>query len=138
MLIISIVLSIYSKGGGKAGRHDWVPQVPGIGKISYILAQTFEHSGGRSFRRIHRASSMLGVSRFAHLPSGSILVRIPDLVKLTPAMAEVSRTTAVLFKNLQDERSGLVQMVTTLNTVQKKGKGNINIMDVEEEGGVED
>ncbi|KAJ7191711.1 hypothetical protein GGX14DRAFT_578735 [Mycena pura] len=109
-----------------------------FGKISYILAQTFEHPGGRSFRRIHRASSMLGVSRFAHLPSGSILVRIPDLVKLTPVMAEVSRTTAVLFKNPQDERSGLVQMVTTLNTVQKKGKGNINIMDVEEEGGVED
>ncbi|KAJ7229866.1 hypothetical protein GGX14DRAFT_553370 [Mycena pura] len=137
-ILLANVLSIYSKGGGKAGRHDWVPQVPGIGKISYILAQTFEHSGGRSFRRIHRASSMLGVSRFAHLPSGSILVRIPDLVKLTPVMAEVSRTTAVLFKNLQDERSGLVQMVTTLNTVQKKGKGNINIMDVEEEGGVED
>ena len=54
-----------------------------VGKISYLLAQTFEHSGGRSFRRIHLASSMLGVSRFAHLSSGSILVRIPDQVKLT-------------------------------------------------------
>ncbi|KAJ7510564.1 hypothetical protein B0H11DRAFT_1955287 [Mycena galericulata] len=63
------VIPIYSKGGGKAGRHDWVEQVPGIGKISYILAQTFEHSGGCSFRRIHRVTSMLGVSRFVHLPS---------------------------------------------------------------------
>ncbi|KAJ7194978.1 hypothetical protein GGX14DRAFT_404336 [Mycena pura] len=61
-------------------------------------------------------------------------IHFPDLVKLTPLMAAV---TAVLFKNLQDERSGLVQMIMTLNTVQKKGKGNINTMDVEAEG-VED
>ncbi|KAJ7206825.1 hypothetical protein GGX14DRAFT_567902 [Mycena pura] len=111
-ILLAKVLSIYSKGGGKAGRHDWVPQVPGIGKISYILAQTFEHSGGRSFRRIHRASSMLGVSRFAHLPSGSILVRIPDLVKLTPVMAEVSRTTAILFKHLHIRKKGLEYVVS--------------------------
>ncbi|KAJ7195370.1 hypothetical protein GGX14DRAFT_377178, partial [Mycena pura] len=118
------VITIYSKGGGKAGRHDWVPQVTGIGRISYILAQTFEHSGGRSFRRIHRSSSMLGVARFAHLPSGSIILRIPDKVNITSSMAEVSRTTAVLHKNLQEELGGLVRMVTKLNTVQKKGKGS--------------
>ncbi|KAJ7228274.1 hypothetical protein GGX14DRAFT_384773 [Mycena pura] len=64
----------------------------------------------------------------------SILVCTPDLVKLSPVMAELSRTTAVLFKNLQDasEHSGLVQMVTSFNTVQKRGKGNINIKDVED------
>ncbi|KAJ7458018.1 hypothetical protein B0H11DRAFT_1738037, partial [Mycena galericulata] len=124
--------------GGKAGRHDWVPQVSGIGKISYILAQTFEHSSGRSFRRIHRASSMLGVSRFAHLPPGSILVQVPDKVKLTAAMAEVSRNTAILLQTLKDELPGLIRMVTKLNTVQRKGKGNVNILDIEEEDCVDD
>ncbi|KAJ7465359.1 hypothetical protein B0H11DRAFT_2240169 [Mycena galericulata] len=137
-ILLAKVLSIYSKGGGKAGRHDWIEQAPGIGKISYILAQTFEHSAGRSFRRVHRASSMLGVCRFAHLPSGSILVRVPDAVNLTHTMAEVSRNTAILFTRLRGEHSELVQMVASLNTVQKRGKGNINLLDIEEDNGVDD
>ncbi|KAJ7444958.1 hypothetical protein B0H11DRAFT_1930745 [Mycena galericulata] len=103
----------------------------------YILAQTFEHSSGRSFQRIHRASSMLGVSHFAHLPPGSILVQVPDKVKLT-AVAVVSRNTAILLQTLKDELPGLTRMVTKLNTVQRKWKGNVNILDIEEDDCVDD
>ncbi|KAJ7730027.1 hypothetical protein DFH07DRAFT_724057, partial [Mycena maculata] len=106
--------------GGKAGRHDWVEQVPGIGKILYVLAQTFEHSGGHSFRRIHHVTSMLGVSRFAHLPSGSILIRIPNTVNLTLSTAEITRAATTLFNRLLAECEALAQMITALNMVQRK------------------
>ncbi|KAJ7777609.1 hypothetical protein DFH07DRAFT_693976, partial [Mycena maculata] len=106
--------------GSKAGRHDWVELVPGIGKFLYILAQTFEHSGGHSFRRIHRVTSMLGVSRFAHLPSASILICIPNTVNLTLSTAEITRAATTLFNRLLAECESLAQMITALNMVQRK------------------
>ncbi|KAJ7234775.1 hypothetical protein B0H12DRAFT_1027852 [Mycena haematopus] len=137
MLILRPVITMYSKGGGKAGKHNWISTAHGVGKISYVFTQTFQHSGGRVFRRVHLASALLGVSRFAHLLSGSILVRIMDPINLTTNGAEVSRQTAALLRQLQDEKSGLIRMVTILNTVQRKGAGNVNVMDVEEDDGVD-
>ena len=40
------VLTMYTKGGGNAGAHVFVPEVDNIGPISFILAQTYEHAGG--------------------------------------------------------------------------------------------
>ncbi|KAJ7483866.1 hypothetical protein B0H11DRAFT_2193109 [Mycena galericulata] len=46
-------------------------------------------------------------------------------------MAEVSGKMALLFTRCCDEHSELLQMVTSLNTVQKRGKGNINLLGID-------
>ncbi|KAJ7191259.1 hypothetical protein GGX14DRAFT_579109 [Mycena pura] len=137
-LIIGQVLTIYSKGGGKAGRHDWVSQSTNVGQISYAVVRAYEHSGDRSFRRIHHSAAILGLATFAHLPSGAILARVPERVKVTERNAEVSKKTSALFAELLREKTALLRMVTVLTTVQRKSGVKINVVDIEEDDGVDD
>ncbi|KAJ7880549.1 hypothetical protein B0H14DRAFT_3434422 [Mycena olivaceomarginata] len=132
-----ITTSCLPEGGGKAGKHDYVPSVDSIGRVSYVLVQTFAYSGGQMFQRLHSASAALGISRYAHLPTGSILLRIPDKVALKHNVAEVSSAIALKYKELQKEKNGLVSAVTTLNTVQRRGQPNANIADIEEDDDVD-
>ncbi|KAK7008262.1 hypothetical protein R3P38DRAFT_2551949, partial [Favolaschia claudopus] len=131
------VVSTYSKGGGKGGKHEYVSSVDSVGRISYAFVQTFAHGGGRVFQRLHSASAMFGISRFAHLPNGSVLFRLPDKVVLKQNTAEISSAMAMKYKELQMEKIGLVKAVTVLNTVQRKGQANVNVVDIEEEDDVE-
>ncbi|KAJ7191853.1 hypothetical protein GGX14DRAFT_596768 [Mycena pura] len=137
-LILGQVITLYSKGCGKGGRHDWVSRSTNIGEVSYAVARTYEHSGGRSFRRIHQSAAILGLSTFAHLPSGAIIVRVPDGINLTERSAEVSKKTIAMFTELQREKAGLIRMVTVLTTVQRKSGANINVLDLEEDDGIAD
>jgi hypothetical protein len=89
------------------------------------------------FQRLHSASAALGISRYAHLPNGSILLRIPDKVALKHNVAEVSSAMALKYKELQKEKNRLVSAVTTLNTVQRRGQPNANIVDIEEDDDVD-
>ncbi|KAJ7201855.1 hypothetical protein GGX14DRAFT_571116 [Mycena pura] len=131
-IVLGRVLTMYTKGGGKAGAHAFVPEVDNIGPISFILAQTYEHAGGRTFRRVHSGTAaMLGISRFAHVPAGSILLRVPDHVNTKNHFMEVSSATTAKFKQLMLEKNQLVWMTTVLNTVQRRGQGNANIVDLE-------
>ncbi|KAJ7209552.1 hypothetical protein GGX14DRAFT_395049 [Mycena pura] len=109
-----------------------------IGQVSYAVARTYEHSGGRSFRRIHQSAAILGLSTFAHLPSGAIIVWVPDGITLTERSAEVSKKTIAMFTELQREKAGLIRMVTALTTVQRKSGADINVLDLEEDDGVAD
>ncbi|KAJ7224508.1 hypothetical protein GGX14DRAFT_387187 [Mycena pura] len=93
---------------------------------------------GRSFRRIHHTAAILGISTFAYLLSGEILIRVPDGVKVTERSAEVSKKTIALFTELLREKAGVMRMVTVLTTVQRKSGGNVNVLDIEEDDGVDD
>ncbi|KAJ7220766.1 hypothetical protein GGX14DRAFT_389160 [Mycena pura] len=92
---------------------------------------------GRSFRRIHHTAAILGISTFAYLLSGAILIWVPDGVKVTERSAEVSKKIA-LFTELLREKAGVMRMVTVLTTVQRKSGGNVNVLDIEEDDGVDD
>ncbi|KAJ7318539.1 hypothetical protein DFH08DRAFT_819813 [Mycena albidolilacea] len=126
-ILLARVITIYSKGGGKAGKHEYVPSVDFIGHVSYVFVQTFAYSGGQIFQCLHSASATLGISQYAHLPNGSILLRIPDKFTFKCNVAE----------ELQKEKKGLVLAVITLNTVQQYGQTNANIADIEEEDNVQ-
>ncbi|KAJ7197304.1 hypothetical protein GGX14DRAFT_375313 [Mycena pura] len=131
-----LVIALYSKAGGKGGRHDWVPQLENIGQLSYAVVRTYQHTGSRSFRCIHRDVAMIGVSMFAHLASGAILVHIEDTVSVNERGADLSKKTAALYVELQNEKSAVMQITTALTTVQKES-ANVNILDIEEDDGVD-
>ncbi|KAJ7446900.1 hypothetical protein B0H11DRAFT_2248676 [Mycena galericulata] len=136
-ILLARVITLYSKGAGKAGKHDYVDSVNNIGRVSYAFVQTYAHRTGRMYQRVHSASAALNISRFAHLPAGSILFRIPDDVTRRDNVVEVSSAMALKYKKFQSEQRGLVAGVTTLNTVQRRGKSNINVVNIEEEDDVE-
>ena len=52
------------------------------------------------------------------------------------SIVEISSRTALVWKELQKEKQGLIQMVTALNTVQRKGK-TINVIDIDEDDDVD-
>lgn len=131
------MITLYSKGAGKGGKHDYVDHVDSIGRVSYAFVQTYAHRTGRMFQRLHSASATLAISRFAHLPAGSILYRIPDKVNSKDNVVEVSSEMALKYKKLLSEQKELVAGVTRLNTVQRRGKPNINVVDIEEEDDVD-
>ncbi|KAJ7194865.1 hypothetical protein GGX14DRAFT_678021 [Mycena pura] len=93
---------------------------------------------GRSFRRIHHSAVILGISTFAHLLSGAILIWVPDGVNVTDHSAEMSKKTIALFTELLREKAGVMRMITVLTTVQRKSGGNVNVLDIEEDNGVDD
>ncbi|KAJ7199470.1 hypothetical protein GGX14DRAFT_401412 [Mycena pura] len=127
---MSLVLETSDPESGQGGQ--------GPRQVSYAVIRTYEHSGGRSFRRIHQSAAILSISMFAHLPSGMILIRVPDGVKVTERSAEVSKKTIALFTELLREKAWVMRMVTVLTTIQRNSGGNVNVLDIEEDDGVDD
>ncbi|KAJ7206417.1 hypothetical protein GGX14DRAFT_397221 [Mycena pura] len=82
---------------------------------------------GHSFRRIHDTAAILGISTFAYLLSGAILIRVPDGVKVTERSAEVSKETIALFTELLREKAGVMRMVTVLTTIPRY-RGSLGAM----------
>ena len=129
---------MYSKGGGKAGAHAYIQAADTIGSISFVLAQTYEHAKGRTFRRIHSATAMVGVSRFAHIPPGSVLFRVPDKVTQMNNFVDLSSASTLKFNELLREKKELLWAATVLNTVQRRGAKNVNIVDLDDDDDVDD
>ncbi|KAF9003744.1 hypothetical protein BDZ89DRAFT_1026523 [Hymenopellis radicata] len=121
-ILVGKVRTMYSKGAGKGGKYCWVPKAGNIGSVSRMLLQTFEQSFGRNFRRIHTAHSVMGLSRHAHIPPGSLLYQIDDVVKETAEGVELSVKALQIFRDLHAEKKMLSKVVASLNTIRRKGK----------------
>ncbi|KAK6992640.1 hypothetical protein R3P38DRAFT_3430332 [Favolaschia claudopus] len=139
-IFLARVVTMYSKNGGKAGAHSWVPTCESIGALSYILVQLYQHSYRRQFKFQDRNYRELGTLRFTHLPSNSFLFLLPqgDLKNAEPIAEfrdhlEIGRKAYAVFEELDAERELLAKAVASLNTVRRKGKPNVNLVEVEEE-----
>ncbi|KAF8232513.1 hypothetical protein L208DRAFT_1064247, partial [Tricholoma matsutake] len=53
------VIAIYSKSGGKHGKHEAVSDSSNISAVSHVCVQVFEHMFGRQFRGIPAATAIL-------------------------------------------------------------------------------
>ncbi|KAJ6609547.1 hypothetical protein B0H10DRAFT_1813588, partial [Mycena sp. CBHHK59/15] len=133
------VITMYSRSGGKTGAHSWTPACESIGALSYILVQTYQHSHWRQFK-ITPVRRGLGTIRFAHLPSNSFLVLVPpedEAVKIFRAHIEIGVRAHGIFEQLAAEKEVLAKSVASLNTVRRKGKSNVNIVDLDEDTGID-
>ncbi|KAJ7178444.1 hypothetical protein C8R43DRAFT_1117832 [Mycena crocata] len=139
-LVLVRVISMYSKNGGKAGTHSWVPTCETIGGLSFILVQVYEHEYRKRFKIIHDRHSALGTVHFSHLPSGSFLALLPkeEGVKTTHNHVEMGPRGQAIFEELKNESAALAKAVASLNTVRRKGQSNIHITELSEEDCGED
>ncbi|KAJ7937869.1 hypothetical protein B0H13DRAFT_1588330, partial [Mycena leptocephala] len=130
------VVTMYSKNGGKAGAHSWVPTCDSIGSLSYTVVQLYQHSFRRQFKFTHRNYVILRTLRFAHLPANSFLVLLPpndEGIKHFQGHLEIGPHAQKVFEELRMETDALGKAVASLNTVRRKGKAHANIIDIEED-----
>ncbi|KAJ7212626.1 hypothetical protein GGX14DRAFT_393526 [Mycena pura] len=130
------VITLYFEGGGKAGRHDWVPQLPAEYRPTLVCWCSDLSTAGFSMHPLRRGADW-SFNVCSSCP-GVILVRIAGSVSLTDRAADMSKKTAALFIELSKEKAALVRTATALTTVRREGKANVNILDVEEDDGVDD
>ncbi|KAJ6614611.1 hypothetical protein B0H10DRAFT_2221177 [Mycena sp. CBHHK59/15] len=115
------VMTMYTKNGGKAGAHAWTPTSESVGALSFVVAQVYE----LEFRR-----------RFRIIPN---TLRIWDeSVKTSYSHVEIGTRAQIIFVELAVEKEVLAKAVAGLNTVRRKGKANIHIMELPEDDYIED
>ncbi|KAF7346851.1 hypothetical protein MSAN_01824400 [Mycena sanguinolenta] len=138
-IVLARVVTMYTKGGGKAGPHAIAHRCENIGTLSYLFVQTYEHAFRRQFKNTRRADLALGtINRFAHLPSSSFLALLPvdENIKVFPNHIEIGFRGYSLFNTLIGEKEVLCKAVASLNTVRRKGQKNISLVDVPEDDGI--
>jgi hypothetical protein len=128
---------MYLKNGGKAGTHSWMATCDHetIGALSFVVAQVYEHEFRRHFKIIHSADAHLGTLRFAHLPVGTFLALLPkdEAMKTFATHVEIGIRAYKVFEELLNEKEKLSKAVASLNTVRRKGKANIQILEQPED-----
>ena len=76
-LTASVVIALYSKGGGKNGKHAGVPNVTNVASISYAGFQVFQRMHRQLFQPITSATIAFSTNQYHLLPSTSILCILP-------------------------------------------------------------
>ena len=70
---------MYSKMGGKNGKHAWVLSATHITSVSYLPMQVYEHMHSRQFHVVPCVLQHLHIKRFALLPSSSFLCTLNSI-----------------------------------------------------------
>ncbi|KAJ7783922.1 hypothetical protein DFH07DRAFT_764292 [Mycena maculata] len=99
-LRVGKVEALYSKGGGKNGKHGAVSEHHNISAFSHIGVQVFELVFARQFRTIPQAASILQTYQFRLLPPFTFLCRLTSKPTVTPVGLELTVDDAGLFKDL--------------------------------------
>lgn len=103
------MLTVYTKGGGSYGTHNWTASAGNIGTVSYIAAQTFEPLSSRSkkFRGIHSDIAHLHIRKYELVSADNILCRITDFVRLVQTDLELSDSSFWVWQHLTANIKGI-------------------------------
>ena len=112
------MLSIYTKSGGKNGKHCWIGEVPTITVVSYTPVQLFKYMISRHFRAIPQALNSLQISQFTHLPSTSFLCLLDEAPTTLVGShnLRISLTDGNRFDSLQGKAQNIVLALKNLNS----------------------
>ncbi|KAJ7849510.1 hypothetical protein B0H14DRAFT_3668205 [Mycena olivaceomarginata] len=92
--------ALYSKGGGKNGKHGAVTEHYNISALSYINVQVYELAHARTFRAYPKATSLLQTFQFRQLPPFTFLCRLSGTPIVNHMGIELTHEDANLFKEL--------------------------------------
>ncbi|KAH9835201.1 uncharacterized protein C8Q71DRAFT_108596 [Rhodofomes roseus] len=138
-IVIAEVITIYSKTGGKNGKHAHVDNAVNIGAVSNIAVQLFEYSFNTQFRALTKATSAFQTHNFALLPSVQFLC----LLRHKPHSAsgpfgaitvDMHVQDLPLFRELQRSKA---QIHAALKLFRKRGAKGKSAAEADEDGVVE-
>ncbi|KAH7904198.1 hypothetical protein BJ138DRAFT_1240158 [Hygrophoropsis aurantiaca] len=121
-LMIGKVITLYTKGAGKNGKHSAVLQVDTITAISYVGVQLFQQLFRQQFRAIPEATALFQCHQFAHLPSMAFLCVLVQSLKITPTGFDLNATDLTLFETL---KSASAKLTNVVKISRRRGKANV-------------
>ncbi|KAG8700389.1 hypothetical protein FRC08_004733 [Ceratobasidium sp. 394] len=117
------VLTLYSKGGGKAGKHGWVNNQKNLGSVSNLLVQLWEHWMDHDFRSVPKGTATHYAKRYAHIRSQSVLYVASSNEKLelhTDELVRLNSSLFTLWKGLNKELGTIVAVVDDMLRRRRK------------------
>ncbi|KAG8715662.1 hypothetical protein FRC08_010297 [Ceratobasidium sp. 394] len=117
------VLTMYSKGGGKVGKHGWVNKQANLASVSNVLVQLWEHWMDNDFFSVPKRTAAHYAKRYAHLRSQHILYVLSPNEKLELQTDQVIRLNSALSKTwkvLNHEREKIRLVVEDLLRRRRK------------------
>jgi hypothetical protein len=118
-VVVLLVLAIYSKSGGKNGKHSSIVKSSNISAVSYFVLQVFEQMVSQQFRSIPEKLQSLQSKKFTLLPSSAFLcildtaprsaietglrIGIPDHIRFNVLTKQISKILIVM-KALRSRR----------------------------------
>ncbi|KAI0664773.1 hypothetical protein C8Q70DRAFT_904467 [Cubamyces menziesii] len=95
-LLVGRVLAVYSRDGGKNGKHSWRPSVDHIGLVSYVAIQVYEPIHSTQFRAILRRMAPYQTFTFALISADLFLRVLPGEHTLSADRRTLTLDTSVL------------------------------------------
>ncbi|THG93067.1 hypothetical protein EW026_g8061 [Hermanssonia centrifuga] len=125
-LLVGRVLTLYCRGGGKAGVHAWHENAKSIGLVSYIVMQVYELAFSKKFRAVHRHIAALQTSLFLHVPSNHFLRMLPSAQNLSidGHSLELDDESYAVFRDLDSlqSKAAILAAIPLLGKARRKGK----------------
>ncbi|KAH7923631.1 hypothetical protein BV22DRAFT_1196572 [Leucogyrophana mollusca] len=88
------ILTMYTRSGGKNGKHAWTNSITNIMQASYLAVQAFENMVGSQFRAIPQDLAMLQAKQFCLIPPTSFLCALHSAPKANLENLVVSQTSS--------------------------------------------
>ncbi|KAK1216912.1 Methionine--tRNA ligase, mitochondrial [Marasmius sp. AFHP31] len=108
-ILLARVTTLYTKTGGKAGKHAWTAAADSIGALSYISAQK------------HAIMLGQGLCRFAHVPANSfILMLATNGASLISNGVQPLENAWKLYQDLVKEQKSIAVAMKELNNKRKR------------------
>lgn len=121
------VEAMYSKGGGKHGKHNNIDEHNNLSGISYIGAQVYDPYLGSQFRAHTAATARLYTKQFRLLPPFTFLCRLSGKPRKTGIGLELSPADMTLFRDLNKD-------IKSFDKAVKSSRSRKKVVDEEGEG----
>jgi hypothetical protein len=117
------VLTVYSKGGGKGGKHGWVASVPSITAASNIVIQVYQHQGfgGKFFDTPMSMHAFPQLHCFDIIPSSAFLCVLHAAPSTVERGLQISAHDYEIFKDLNSKRE---KIATAMKAFKKRPRAN--------------
>jgi len=119
---IGQIIALYSKGGGKNGKHAAIPNVSNVAGISYVGVQVFQRMHRQIFRPVTSSTISFGTMHYQLLPSKSLLCRLSSSPQVKNDSIEIHADDLRIFDTL-DNNVKTIEAAAKL--FSKRGKGKV-------------
>ncbi|KAJ6615753.1 hypothetical protein B0H10DRAFT_2220086 [Mycena sp. CBHHK59/15] len=126
-LQIAQVEVMYSKGGGKHGKHNNIDEHTNLSGLSYIGAQVYDPFLGSQFRAHTAATARLYTKQFRLLPPFTFLCHLSATPKKTEVGLELASADMALFRDLNKD-------IKSFDTAVKSSRSRKKVVEEEDEG----
>jgi hypothetical protein len=112
---------MYSKGGGKYGKHSNIDEHVNLSGISNLGTQIYEPFQGGQFRAITEATASLQTKQFRLLAPFTFLYRLSASPKTTSTGIELTAADLTIFQDLSRNIKSFDAAVKQSRSRKKKG-----------------